>query len=262
MTKTIAVINQKGGVGKTATAYNLAAALSVNGKRTLLIDFDPSGNASRGLVSDIDEVNVLTISELLRDHKLDPCLAILPSVIQGREMPNLYLIPAKISLAKTQRDMIVLSCKEIRLERHLQKIRHKFDYIIIDCLPTFTELTVNAIFSANFILIPISYEKDALEGMSDLFEIITDIKDNEDAADFDYKILRNKYDARKRVINTYVKDKLQPFIEKGVVFETIIPQDEEINKAKLNYEPVITFAPNSSATKHYNALMKELIEYA
>lgn len=258
MTKTIAVINQKGGVGKTATAYNLAMALSANGLETLLVDFDPSGNASRGLISHIDDLDVPTVSDLLLDKKFDPFCAIIPSTVHGKKMPHLHVIPAKISLAKTQRDMLVVSCKEIRLERQLVKIRNHFQYIIIDCLPSLTELTVNAVQASNFILIPISYEKDALEGMSDLFEIISDVKEDED---FDYRILRNKYDARKKTANHYVETKLAPFIERGVVFNTIIPQDEEINKAKMNYEPVLTFNPHCNASHQYNALMHEVINH-
>lgn len=256
MTRKIAIINQKGGVGKTATAYNLAFALADHGKKTLLVDLDPSANSTRGTISHYDDLDVQTISDLLIDRKARPEKVILQASVHGKEFNNLSIIPSDIRLAKVARTMMNLSYKETLLEKQLQKIQSKFDYILLDCLPTLTDLNINAIYASDFFLIPIEYAKDALEGMSDLFEIISEIKMDEP---FDYRILRNGYDGRTKVINSLVNKQMEGFIKKNVVFNTVIKKNEDINKAKANNEPVLTYAPNSTACEDYKSLMMEVL---
>lgn len=257
MPKKIAVINQKGGVGKTATAYNLAFSLAAYGKKTLLVDLDPSANSTRGTISHYDDLDVSTVSDLLMDRKANPQDIILPAHIHGKEFPNLSILPSDIRLAKVARSMMNTAYKETLLDNHIKKIQDQFEYILIDCLPTLTDLNINAIYASDFFLIPVEYAKDALEGMSDLFEIISEIKLDDT---FDYGILRNGYDGRTKVINGIVNEQMEPFIKNNVVFNTIIKKNEDINKAKANNEPVITYSPSSPACEDYRNLMMEVLD--
>jgi len=257
MSFTVAIINQKGGVGKTATAYNLAYSFSQNKKRTLLVDLDPSANATRGLISHYDELDLMTVTDLLLDRKADAWTAVVPSCIHGEEQEFLKVIPSEISLAKVQRQIINYPYKEALLHNHLEKLKDGFDFTLIDCSPTLTDLTINAIYAADFFIVPIQYEKDAFEGMADLFEIIDEIKQERG---FNYRILRNGLDARKKTVLKVVNELLSPFMEKGAVFNTIIRRDEEVVKAKMNNEPVFTFSKCSPAIEDYKKLTMEVMD--
>lgn len=256
MSFTIAIINQKGGVGKTSTSYNLSYLFSQLDKKTLFVDLDPSANGSRGLISHYDDIKVQTVTDLMLNRRADPFSYIVPATIHGVEIDNLKVLPSHISLAKLQRQIISYPYKESLLHNHLQKMVNHFDYIFIDCLPTLTDLTINAIYAADFFIIPIKYEKDAFDGIADLFEIIDEIKQEQG---FEYRILRNGLDARKKTVSKAIHDKLIPWIEKGVVFDSIIKQDEEIVKAKMNNEPVYTFNKNAVSIDDYKNLIQEII---
>jgi chromosome partitioning protein len=254
MKKCIAVINQKGGVGKTATSYNLAYSFALRGQKVLLTDLDSSSNASKGLTPNIPKDP--TIRDLLLNKNLHPLDAIIKAQIRNQEIENLFLLPSRINLATAQRELANKPYRETLLAKQLQKVADNFDYGIIDCSPTLSELTINAIYAADFLLIPIKYEEDALDGVSDLFDVVNEIKESQN---FDYKILRNACDARKRTVNTYIEEKLKPFINRGDVFKTIIRQDEEINKAKIAHEPVLIFSPKSPASIDIMALTEEIL---
>jgi chromosome partitioning protein len=247
--KTIAIINQKGGVGKTALAYNLAYYFSTIGKLTCLIDLEPSANSTKGLNFKDFNLYVGDLFTTLNSY-FDPESCLYPI------KDCLNIIPSKINLAMVQRDLASKTYRETILDRQLRKIGIPHDYIFMDCPPMLSELTVNAIYAANFILIPVTYEDDALEGLNDLFRVINEIKDGKP---FGFKIVRNKKDGRKSVTNDYIENKLKPFIEAGHVFTTVIRQDESINQAKIERTSIFQFAPHSNGAHDFKSLAEELI---
>lgn len=253
MTKIIAVINQKGGVGKTATTCNLAYCFAKKNKKTLLIDLDPSANATRIFTAFPSN---FTVKDFLicKDFNHNA----IPYAYSGADkIDNLSLIPSHISLAMAERELGNKPFREALLNKKLldKRIRSEFNIILLDCPPTLTTLTINAMYAADLILIPVTYAKDALEGVGDLFDLLSEIKDGHS---YQIKILRNQYDARKKTANTYVAEKLQPFIKKDLVLNTIIRQDEEVNKASINGLTVMVAAPHSNAALDYHNLCHEL----
>lgn len=248
--KTIAIINQKGGVGKTAIAYNLGYIFSQLKNKTLVIDIDPSANATKGLNFRLDfnlyAGNLFTNQN--SSFKPDDCLYPINE--------NLNLIPSKINLALIQREITNKTYRESILSKQIKKISLLHDYVLIDCSPTLSDLTINAIYAADFILIPVTYEDDALEGLNDLFRVITEIKDNTKCA---FKILRNKKDIRKSRTNDYIENKLKPFVKKGHLCKTIIRQDEAINQAKIERQTIFQFAPSSNGALDFRSLAEELL---
>jgi chromosome partitioning protein len=252
MTKIIAVINQKGGVGKTATTCNLAYCFATQNKRTLLVDLDPSANATRIFYKDIP---TLTVKDFLIGKDL-----ISDAIVHAyNSVENLSIIPSHISLAMAERELGNKPFRETLLSKRLndERILSKFDLILLDCPPTLTTLTINAMYAADLILVPVTYAKDALEGVGDLFDLLGEIKDGHS---YQIKLLRNQFDARKKTANNYVADKLQPFIEKDLVLNTVIRQDEEVNKASIDGFTVIYASPNSHAAHDYKSLSTELEE--
>lgn len=252
--KTIATINQKGGVGKTALALNLSYCFASKGHKTLLVDLDPSGNATKGLLRDTYLKDAYTVRHVILQETKDPEQAII-GYSTDEDIKPLFVMPARIDLAVAQRDLANKPYREMMLYKQLYKIRDKFDYCFVDCSPTLSDLTVNAILAADTILIPVTYENDALEGMSDLFTVINEIKENRP---FTFHIVRNKKDVRKSVTNDYIENKLSDFIVKGHVLNTIMRQDESINQAKIESLPIFLYAPQSNGAKDFNALAEEL----
>jgi len=253
MTNIIAIINQKGGVGKTATTCNLAYTFSQKNKRTLLIDLDPSANATH-----IYMQNTPTLS--IKDFLLSKDIlatSILPAFNGDFPINNLTLIPSHISLAMTDRELGNKPFKEAILNKKLKSeiIQNNFDCILIDCPPNLGTLTINAMYAADFILIPVTYEKDALEGVADLFGVLEEIKEGHN---YELRILRNRHDARRKTANTFVAEKLHPFIDQNIVCSTIIHQDEEVNKATIQNQCVLTYAPKCTASQDYITLRTEL----
>lgn len=257
--KTIAVINQKGGVGKTACAYNLAFRIAIKKNQTCLIDLDPSANASKGLLPEYSLKDAYTVKDFLLTNALEQCLHNVE--FDNEVYQHLKIIPSKIDLALAQRDLINKPYRETFLQKKLQvlnsaKSQVYFDYYIIDCSPTLSDLTINAIYAADFILIPVTYEDDALEGLADLFQVIKEIKEERP---FQFKIVRNQKDMRKTKTNEYIENKLSDFLVRGHILNTIIRQDENINQAKIERRPIFLYSPYSNGADDFTALTEEIL---
>lgn len=253
MGKIIAVINQKGGVGKTATTCNLAYCFAERMKKTLLIDMDSSANATNIYTQTEPD---LTLKDFLMDKERGKD-ALTVATIKNVGIPFLSLLPSHISIALTAREISHKPYREALLAKKLEAtgMLDFFDHIFLDCPPNLNDLTINAMFCADFILVPVTYEKHALEGVADLFSLLSEIKEGHS---YDLKIIRNKFDARKKTANNFVSEKLSDLDEQGLVLKTVIRQDEEVNKATIENQPVITFSPKTGATLDYQNLTAEL----
>jgi chromosome partitioning protein len=245
--KTVAVINQKGGVGKTAIAYNIAEYLASQATPTLLVDLDPSANATRGL--DFPYHNEYVGDIFTKSH----LKTFQPETCSYEIDTNLWLMPSRIHLALVQRQLACRTYRESVLKKQLDKFA--LDYCIIDCSPTLSDLTINAIYAADLIVIPVTYEDDALEGLADLFSVIDEIKENQT---FEWRIVRSQKDIRKRRTNEYIERKLEDFATSGNLFNTIIRQDEAINHAKIERKTIFSYAPTSNGATDLKALTEEI----
>jgi len=251
----IAVLNQKGGVGKTTISVNLSYGLAKEGKRTLLIDLDPQAHST--LIFSRNVPKQATIKELFINRLLDLKKVIRPATLNKDPIEGLDIIGSNIHLAVTAEQIISKVHREKLLDHHLQKLESQYDFIIIDCPPALNVLTVNAIYSADLILIPTLYSSYSLEGIADLFDSIATVKESEK---YKFCILRNSLDSRNKRSNEFIEKNLKPY--KEYILKTIIRKSEPINQAQMNKEPVFSFDPNSHATEDFISLTKEIINYA
>lgn len=251
----IVVINQKGGVGKTTVVVNLACGLSYLSKRVLLIDLDPQAHSSVIYCPEIPKEN--SARDIFLNRNFDIRQAIRSAIVNDSPMPNLFVLPSNIHLATTAEQITSRTHREKLLHNHLHNIEDEYDFILLDCPPTLGVLTVNAIYTADMILIPTAYSKYSLDGIADLFATINEVKETQN---FKYLILRNVFDSRNKLTNQFVDEKLEPF--KDHILKTYIRKSEPINQSQMNEEPVFTFDPKGNGAEDYNALAKEIISYA
>jgi chromosome partitioning protein len=258
----IIILNQKGGVGKTTITVNLAHGLARAGKRTLIIDLDPQAHSSVIYSPELPKNE--TISELFREKKLNIKNFIRPAVVaqdvngedQLLEVENLYIIPSNIHLATSSEMVISRMHREKILHNYLKQIENNFDYLIVDCPPTLGVLTVNAIYTADLILIPTNYSKYSLDGISDLFNSIADVKESND---YRYRLLRSIKDSRNKRTNEVIEQQLAVFGDN--LLNTIIRKCEALNQAQLENQPIFIYDPKSAAVEDFNLLTGEILTY-
>ena len=248
MGKIIGVANQKGGVGKTTTAVNLAAALGVLEKKILLIDADPQANATSGL--GIEEVNYSTYH--LLEHSVD-----VRECIQKTTSPNLDLIPSHIDLVAAEIELVDRDKREYMLKKALDVVKSEYDYIIIDCAPSLGLITVNALTAADSVVIPIQCEYFALEGLGKLLNTIKNVQKIHNN-DLDIEgLLLTMYDSRLRLSNQVVEEVNTHFPE--MVFETIIARNVRLSEAPSFGESILMYDAESKGAIQYLQLAEEVL---
>lgn len=250
MGKIISLANQKGGVGKTTTAINLAAALAGEGKRVLLVDADPQANASSGLGIEIRDLDK-TIYECLI-NEIDPKTAILSTSVE-----NLSIIPSHIDLVGAEIEMLNIEDKENILKRVLSSLRADYDYILIDCSPSLGLITINALTASDSVIIPVQCEFFALEGIAKLLNTIKIIKSNLNPGLRIQGFLLTMYDGRLR-LSTQVHDEVRRHFG-DLVFDTVIARNVRLSEAPSHGMSVIEYDKSSKGAKSYIKLAKELI---
>jgi chromosome partitioning protein len=250
MGKIIAVSNQKGGVGKTTTSDNLAAGLAAMGRRILLIDLDPQGNAAMGCGIDKDKV-IYSSCELLLEEV--PASEIL---ISNKEI-GVDVIPGNADLTAAEVQLMETKNRERRLSDALLKIKNDYDYILIDCPPSLNMLTINAMVAANSVLIPMQCEYYALEGLTDLMSTMNSIRDRLNPTLHLEGILRTMVDNRSRLTKD-VSDQLLSYFKERV-FKTYIPRNIRLAEAPSHGLPVMLYDKSSRGAIAYTALADEMI---
>ncbi len=250
MGKIIAVANQKGGVGKTTTAVNLAAAMGEFGKKTLLIDMDPQGNSSSGLGVDRRVLEKSIYDLLMGNLTAD-------KVFLRTQFKNLDLVPSSMSLAGAEIELVDVKHRESRLKIGLAPIRQNYDFIFIDCPPSLGLVTTNALCAADTLLVPIQCEYYALEGLSQLMNTVRRVKRQyNDKIDIE-GVLLTMYDGRLNLTQQVVSEVKKYFPQR--VFSSVIPRTVRLSEAPSFGMPIIYFDRNSSGTFAYRNLAKEII---
>jgi len=250
MGKVLALSNQKGGVGKTTTAVNLSYNLSREGKRCLICDIDPQGNATTGIGIDRDNIELSTYDLLIEGTPAS-------EVIMNTDYPNLDIIPSNIELAGAEVELVEQKAREKCLRNAFESIRDGYDFIIIDCPPSLGLLTVNALVSADAIMIPIQTEYYALEGLSQLVSTYKLIKGSLNPELEIFGVLLTMYDER-TTLSRSVAGEVKKFFGQEL-FENVIPRNVRVSEAPSYGKPISVYDPSSKGSHSYEGLAREII---
>jgi len=250
---TIAIINQKGGVGKSTTTVNLAAALGKQGRKVLIVDFDPQGNSTSGIGVDKEGLSQCIYDALLHDVPAE-------NLIHDTVSERVFIIPATIQLAGAEIELVSAMARETRLKDLLEPVKDEFDFIFIDCPPSLGLLTINALAAADSVLIPIQCEYYALEGVTKLLESMRMVKGRINKDLDTYGVLMTMYDSRTSLSNQVVEEVQNYFGD--IAFKTCIPRSVKVSEAPSYGMPVIEYAPSNKGARAYMDLAKEVIRRA
>ena len=252
MAKIIAIANQKGGVGKTTTAVNLAAVFASQGRRVLLVDTDPQANATSGVGVARGSFRRNLYHVLVLNEDIN-------NVILHTELPGLDLVPSNKDLAGAEIELVDAEHREFRLRDALASLESRYDYIIIDCPPSLGLLTLNALTASKSLLVPIQAEYYALEGVTELFDTLARIRRLHNSALSIEGLLLTMYDERTNLSSAVASD-LRDFYG-GQVFKTVIPRNVRLAEAPSYGKPIIVYDPHSRGSEAYIELSKEIQTY-
>jgi len=249
--RTLAVVNQKGGVGKSTTAVNLAAALGDLGQKVLMVDLDPQGNATSGFGLNKNQRELCIYDALLGDTDI-------AEIIEPVEVEHVFVVPATIQLAGAEIELVSAMSRESRLKTILGDVKGDFDFIIIDCPPSLGLLTINALNAADGLIIPIQCEYYALEGLSKLLDSVRLVKTHLNPQLEVFGVVMTMFDSRTRLASQVVTEVRDFFEDK--VFETMIPRTVRLSEAPSFGQPVTLYDPSGKGAESYRALAKEVVD--